>query len=60
MTAPRKLVPYDEARHLLGGISRSLLYDLLQEGRVERVKLGSRGFVTVKSIDQFIDGLPRG
>lgn len=55
--ADRKLVPYDEARHLLGGIGKSLLFQLMNEGRIERVKLGHRGFITVESIDRLIEQL---
>jgi predicted DNA-binding transcriptional regulator AlpA len=53
-TPPRRLLPYDEVRHLLGGISRTTLHELMNAGRVERVKLGTRGFVTMESIDRFI------
>lgn len=53
----RKLVPYDEARHLLGGIGKTMLHDLMKEGRIERVKLGARGFITAESIDRFIEEL---
>ena len=55
--ADRKLVPYDEARYLLGGIGQTLLFELMNDGRIERVKLGNRGFVTVESIDRLIEQL---
>jgi len=54
---PRKLIPYDEAMHILGGVGRSTLHQLMKDGRLERVKLGSRGFITVESIDRFIEQL---
>lgn len=48
------------------GISRSLLYELLQSGKIESRVLRKRGalrgirLVSVASIDTFIEGLPDG
>ena len=58
--ADRKLVPYDEAQHLLGGIGRTMLWQLANSGHIERVKIGNRGFITLASIDRYIEELMRG
>jgi hypothetical protein len=50
----RRLIPYEEARHMLGGISRTTLHELMEAGRIDRVKIGSRGFATMESIDRFV------
>lgn len=60
MTTDRKLIPYQEARHMLGGIGPTMFHGLINDGRIERVKIGRRGFITQESIDTFIDGLSDG
>lgn len=41
-------------RILLGGVSRQKVYDLIADGRLHRVNLGRRAFVTGESIDALI------
>jgi len=53
----RLLLPYDEARAALGGISRTTLWQLVNQGQIVRVNVGRRGFITAKSIDAYIDRL---
>ena len=53
----RLLVPYDETRHKLGGIGRTTLYELFDQGELERVNIGRRGFVTAKSLAAYVDKL---
>lgn len=36
----RLLVPYDEARHKLGGIGRTTMYELFERGELVRVNVG--------------------
>jgi hypothetical protein len=36
----RTLVPYNEARYQLGGIGRTTLYELIEQGELERVNIG--------------------
>jgi hypothetical protein len=57
LTTPRVLVPYDEARHQLGGIGRTRFYQLIDEQKLVRVNIGRRGFVTAESIRQYVDSL---
>jgi hypothetical protein len=53
----RLIVPYDEARSILGGISRTTLWELVNRGEVTRVNVGRRGFITAKSIAAYVDRL---
>lgn len=56
-TSNRLLVPYDEARHALGGIGRTKFYELIDEGLLVRTSIGRRGFITAKSLQQYVDSL---
>jgi len=51
------LVPVGQVSGLLGGLSRSSVYNLLDNGELERVKLGTRCFVTRSSIEALIERL---
>lgn len=53
----RLLLPYSEAMVALGGISRTTLWELVNRGEVVRVNIGSRGFITAKSIAAYVDRL---
>jgi excisionase family DNA binding protein len=50
----RHLMPVKEARHQLGGISHSTFYALVKEGELSLVKIGSRSFVHVEDLDEFL------
>jgi hypothetical protein len=51
------LVPVGQVSVLLGGLSRSSVYSLVENGDLERVKLGARCFVTRSSIDVLVERL---
>jgi hypothetical protein len=53
----RLLVPYDDARTALGGIGRTTLYELVDSGRLVKVNIGRRGFITAKSLAAYVDSL---
>ncbi|OBG91253.1 hypothetical protein A5698_20960 [Mycobacterium sp. E136] len=53
----RLLVPYDEARRMLGDIGRTTLYELLERREIVRVNIGRRGFVTARSLAAYVDRL---
>jgi hypothetical protein len=53
----RLLIPYDEARRLLGDIGRTTLYELIERREVVRVNIGRRGFVTSKTLAAYVDRL---
>ncbi|WP_426039676.1 helix-turn-helix domain-containing protein [Brevundimonas sp. DC300-4] len=50
-----RLVSIQQARTLLG-IGLTKTYDLIAEGLLETVTIGSRRLVTLRSIDALIDG----
>lgn len=56
-TTERLLVPYDEARRMLGDIGRTKLYELIEDGELVRVSIGRRGFVTAASLTAFAESL---
>jgi hypothetical protein len=56
-TPERLLVPYDEVMRQLGGIGRTTLFELLNQGELIRVNIGRRGFVTAKSLAAYVDRL---
>jgi hypothetical protein len=57
MDSDQMLVPYDHARHMLGGIGRTKFYELIQEEELDQVKIGRRGFITAKSLAAYVDRL---
>lgn len=50
----KKLYPINEARQLLGGISRNTLYRMLGRGELASVLLGNRRFVSAVEIEKLI------
>lgn len=56
-SATRKLVPMPEARGVLGGIGRSMLYEMIERGDLVRVNIGRRAFVTSESLEAYLDRL---
>jgi hypothetical protein len=53
----RLLVPYDEARHLLGDIGRTKFHQLIDQKKLTRVRVGRRGFIVAESIWQYVASL---
>jgi hypothetical protein len=54
-TAPEPLLVDEQvARSMLGGIGRTLLYELIDAGEVRRVKLGRRTTISVESIRGYV------
>jgi Helix-turn-helix domain len=50
----RLLLPVNEARHQLGGISPTTFYGLVKDGELSLVKIGRRSFVQAEELDDFI------
>ena len=48
------LLDLSETRAALRGISRTLLYSLIESGDLHRVKLGSRAFITADSVNAYL------
>ncbi|BCO40589.1 hypothetical protein MINTM001_17280 [Mycobacterium paraintracellulare] len=53
----RLLLPQGEVRTLLGGISRTKVWELVNAGELVRVNIGTRSFITAKSVAAYVDRL---
>lgn len=53
-TAPM-LIPVLAACNILGGITRPTLYRLINAGEIDRVKIGTRTFITAMSLRAYVD-----
>lgn len=53
----RILVPMTQAQEMLGGIGKTLMYELIDARKVQRVKIGRRSFVTVASLNSYTEQL---
>jgi hypothetical protein len=53
----RLLVPINDTRRLLGNISRTTVYELVARGEIVKVNIGARGFITAKSLADYVDRL---
>jgi hypothetical protein len=49
-----RLLPVEEARRYLGGISRTMLYQLMSRGDIRRVNIGRRSFVSAESLQAYV------
>jgi len=54
------LVSIPETGELLGGIGRTMIYDLVNDGHLTKVNIGRRGFITRESIDNYVKRLAEG
>ncbi len=50
MGTEQLLLTVPEARHALGGIGNTLIYDLIKAGRLEVVKLGRKTLIRASSV----------
>lgn len=56
-TSPdRDLYPLPEAAERLGGISRSLIYKMIEAGEIHTVRLGRRVFIAADEITRIVNG----
>ncbi|TMS50965.1 helix-turn-helix domain-containing protein [Mycobacterium sp. DBP42] len=53
----RHLVPIEDAQNELGGIGRTTLYKLIEEGHLVRCRIGRRAFITGESIANYITSI---
>jgi hypothetical protein len=49
-TVPPLLMPIEEARQSLGGLSRQSVYNLINAGKIDTARIGGRRFVVVASL----------
>jgi hypothetical protein len=53
----RLLVPITSTCDVLGGVSRTTVYALVNEGELVKVNIGRRGFITAESLVAYVDRL---
>ena len=53
----RLLIPRPDARHLLGGIGETKLWELEKAKEIEVVRIGRRTFVTRESLLAYVERL---
>ncbi|MGN6199113.1 helix-turn-helix domain-containing protein [Humibacter sp.] len=53
----RLLHPIPEVAQVLGGMSRSTIYELFDSGALKRVKVGTRVYVTHEELERFVASL---
>jgi hypothetical protein len=51
------LVPIPDTCSKLGGVSRTTVYDLVNQGELIKVNIGRRGFITTESLVAYVDRL---
>ena len=56
MTTPLLLSIPDSCVEL-GGISRTTLYELINNGHLVKVNIGTRGFITGQSLTKYVESL---
>ncbi len=54
MALQQLLAPIPDAQIMLGEISRSHLYELIERGEIKKVNIGRRSFVTIESIEAYV------
>jgi len=54
-----RLIELEDARAELH-IGRTKLHELMNDGQLKRVRIGTRAYITRESLDAFIDGLIAG
>lgn len=58
MTTPEpSLVDRPTARRMLGNIGNTTLHKLINEGKLTRVKLGTKSLITVASVRSLVESL---
>ena len=51
------LIPIPDTCSKLGGVSRTTVYDLVNQGELVKVNIGRRGFITSESLAAYVDRL---
>lgn len=51
------LIPIPDTCSKLGGVSRTTVYDLVNQGELVKVNIGRRGFITSEPLAAYVDRL---
>lgn len=54
------LLTVDQARHALGGMARSTIFELIRQGELPSLKIGRRRYIRPEDLAAFIDRLATG
>jgi predicted DNA-binding transcriptional regulator AlpA len=60
MAYSRLLMALPDAQEILGGTSRSTIYELIGRGELIKVNIGRRAFITSESIEKYVQRLSEG
>ena len=56
----KRLLPMPDTMRALGGIGRTKLYELVNDGDITKVNIGSRSFITAESLEAYLERLVAG
>ncbi|MFT4396906.1 helix-turn-helix domain-containing protein [Gordonia lacunae] len=51
----RRILSIEKSCEYLGGISKVSLYNRVNEGELTLIKIGRRSFITLESLDAYLD-----
>lgn len=57
MTESQPVLSITDTAIYLGGLSRATVYRMIEDGKLQRVKVGGRAMITRASIDAYLNGL---
>ncbi|BBZ74139.1 helix-turn-helix domain-containing protein [Mycobacterium paraseoulense] len=57
MPGEKLLVSVPDTCAQLGGVSRTTVYELVNNGELVKVNIGRRGFITAKSLSAYVERL---
>lgn len=57
ISSEQLLTPIDCARTVLGGVGRTKVYELVNQGEILKVSIGRRSFITTESLAAYVDRL---
>jgi hypothetical protein len=57
LTTGQLLVPIPDACRILGYLGRTKVYELVDVGELTKVNIGRRGFITAKSLEDYVNRL---
>lgn len=56
----KRLLPIPDAMRMLGDIGRTKAYELINDGEITKVNIGSRSFITAESLEMYLERLVAG
>jgi hypothetical protein len=56
----KRLLPIPDAMRMLGDIGHTKAYELINDGEITKVNIGSRSFITAESLEMYLERLVAG